>query len=302
MSLPFSRFSEYFLMVAKTGNLRKAADQLFISVSAVHRQIALAEEQLGVPLFERMPTGLKMTLAGELLYADLLKWHKEFQQTRIRFDEIQGLQRGTIKFGLITALNQDLIVEEINQFQQEYPWITLEIVIDTSDAITQKITALDLDFGIVLDPSEHRQLSVLSFVEVPLGFAYSPQHALANTTISLSQTQEIRHLIGIAPLVIADRVASFYKKRDFVPQYKTYCSDINLMTNLLKCQTDIAILSYLDVYTAHKKGKLLFSPLKDQAIRPLILALCTAPKRQLSRAAQRLMQRLLTQLETYQYD
>lgn len=73
MSLPFSRFSEYFLMVAKTGNLRKAADQLFISVSAVHRQIALAEEQLGVPLFERMPTGLKMTLAGELLYADLLK-------------------------------------------------------------------------------------------------------------------------------------------------------------------------------------------------------------------------------------
>ena len=256
MSLPFSRFSEYFLMVAKTGNLRKAADQLFISVSAIHRQIALAEEQLGVPLFERLPNGLKMTLAGELLYADLLKWNKEFQQTRIRFDEIQGLQRGTIKLGLITALNQDTIVEEINQFQNEFPWITLEILIDTSEAITEKITALDLDFGIVLDPSQHSQLSVLSFVEVPLGFVVSSEHPLAqHKKMTLSQTLETRHLISIAPLVIADRIETFYKKREFLPRYKTYCSDIKLITNLLQKNTDISVLSYLDVYTAHQQQK-----------------------------------------------
>lgn len=39
MALPFSRFAEYFIAVAKTGSLRKAADQLFISVSAVQRFI-----------------------------------------------------------------------------------------------------------------------------------------------------------------------------------------------------------------------------------------------------------------------
>ena len=43
MSITFSRFSEYFMAVARTGSLRKAAEQLFISVSAVHRQIILAE-------------------------------------------------------------------------------------------------------------------------------------------------------------------------------------------------------------------------------------------------------------------
>ena len=75
MNTPFSRFSEYFIAVAKTGSLRKAADQLFISVSAVHRQIALAEEELGIVLFERLPNGLKLTLAGELLYADVI-WQK----------------------------------------------------------------------------------------------------------------------------------------------------------------------------------------------------------------------------------
>ena len=67
MSITFSRLSEYFMAVARTGSLRKAAEQLFISVSAVHRQIVLAEEELGVALFERLPQGLKLTLAGELL-------------------------------------------------------------------------------------------------------------------------------------------------------------------------------------------------------------------------------------------
>ncbi|PWF33505.1 LysR family transcriptional regulator, partial [Yersinia pestis] len=113
MNTPFSRFSEYFIAVAKTGSLRKAADQLFISVSAVHRQIALAEEELGIMLFERLPNGLKLTLAGELLYADVIKWQKEFQQTRIRFDEIQGLTRGTIEFGLISALNDGFVMQSV---------------------------------------------------------------------------------------------------------------------------------------------------------------------------------------------
>ena len=84
MSITFSRFSEYFMAVARTGSLRKAAEQLFISVSAVHRQIVLAEEELGVALFERLPQGLKLTLAGELLYADLLKWQLPFKQISIK--------------------------------------------------------------------------------------------------------------------------------------------------------------------------------------------------------------------------
>ena len=114
MNITFSRFSDYFTAVAKTGSLRKAADQLYISVSAVHRQIALAEEEFGIDLFERLPNGLKLTLAGEMLYADLIKWQKEFQQTRNRFDEIQGLSRGTIDCGMISALSDGL---KRNMFQ-----------------------------------------------------------------------------------------------------------------------------------------------------------------------------------------
>lgn len=52
---PFSRFAHYFIAVARCGSLRRAAEQLHISASAINRQILQAEEAFGTPLFERLP-------------------------------------------------------------------------------------------------------------------------------------------------------------------------------------------------------------------------------------------------------
>lgn len=75
---PFSRFAIYFAAVARSGSLRRAAEKLHISASAINRQILQAEEEFGTPLFERLPEGLRMTTAGELLYDNLLRWQRSF--------------------------------------------------------------------------------------------------------------------------------------------------------------------------------------------------------------------------------
>ncbi len=95
----------YFAEVARSGSLRRAAEKLHISASAINRQILQAEEAFGTPLFERLPEGLRMTTAGELLlYDNLLRWQKEFRLTRQKFDELQGLKRGTVSVGMVQAL------------------------------------------------------------------------------------------------------------------------------------------------------------------------------------------------------
>lgn len=301
--MPFSRFTEYFMVVAKTGSLRKAAEQLFISVSAVHRQIVLAEEQLGVPLFERLPSGLKLTLAGELLYSDLLRWQKDFQQTCIRLDEIQGLNRGSIQFGLIAALSDGFVIESIAELQQQHPWLNFEIQIQDSQKIAQQIMQAELDFGMILDPVQHTHLDVLSFVELPLGFVVSPEHPLAqHKQLSLSQTYADRHIIAQAPLVIHDRVDAIYKRQQMLPQQKIESNDIRTMLSLLKKNVGIALMSWLDVYTHVQHGELCFIPYWDAAIQPVTLALCVAPKRQLSRAAQLFMQQLMKNMQQVDFE
>lgn len=303
MSLVFSRFSEYFIAVAQTGSLRKAADQLFISVSAIHRQIALAEEELEIQLFERLSNGLKLTLAGELLYADLLKWQKEFKHTCTKFDEIQGLHRGNIEFGLISALSDSCIMQSIAYIYQNYPWINFHIRIAESDVIAQKIALAELDFGLILNPKIHQNIEVLHFVELPLGFVMSKSHRLAQQSkILFSDTLEDNHLMAAEPLIIHDYVHALYKHHQFTPQRKTESNDLRLINTLIQQNLGLGVLSYLDALPYLAKQNVVFKPILEKGIQPLTLALCVAPKRQVSRISQLMMKHIIEQLETLKID
>lgn len=300
INMTFSRFSDYFIAVAKTGSLRKAADQLYISVSAIHRQIALAEEEFGIDLFERLPNGLKLTLAGELLYADLIKWHKEFQLTRNRFDEIQGLSRGTIDCGLITALSDGFVLDSIQYMYENYPWINFNFHIQDSEKVSNMIMDAEIDFGILLNPKGHHQLEVLAFVEIPIGFVLPKDHPLTKTEkIHLSDTLNDQHLIPSAPLIIQDYVQTLYKHYQLVPQHQLECNDIRMIMSLIQRNLGIGLLSYIDVYPYLERDELCFKPIREKGLYPLTLALCVAPKRQLSRVSQVMIKHLIEQIERF---
>ncbi|MDM1278419.1 LysR family transcriptional regulator [Acinetobacter indicus] len=301
MNTPFSRFSEYFIAVAQTGSLRKAAEQLFISVSAVHRQIVLAEQELGIALFERLNHGLRLTLAGELLYADLLKWHKEFQQTRIRFDEIQGLHRGSIEFGLISALSESFVLHSMQHMSQHYPWIDFHVHVLDSEKVAQMIQAAELDFGLLLNPQAHPHLEAVAFVEIPLGFVIPVEHSLAEQTpLYFSDTLPYAHLIPAAPLIIHEYVSALYKHHQFSPCSRIECNDIRMLMSLLKQNLGLGLMSYLDALPLLEHQTAIFKPVQDKGLYPLTLALCVAPKRQLSRIAQIMMKQLTEQMEQLQ--
>ncbi|MDR6543052.1 DNA-binding transcriptional LysR family regulator [Acinetobacter bereziniae] len=300
INMTFSRFSDYFIAVAKTGSLRKAADQLYISVSAIHRQIALAEEEFGIDLFERLPNGLKLTLAGELLYADLIKWQKEFQLTRNRFDEIQGLSRGTIDCGLITALSDGFVLDSIQYMYENYPWINFNFHIQDSEKVSNMIMDAEIDFGILLNPKGHHQLEVLAFVEIPIGFVLPKAHPLTKTEkIHLSDTLNDQHLIPSAPLIIQDYVQTLYKHYQLAPQHQLECNDIRMIMSLIQKNLGIGLLSYIDVYPYLEQDELCFKPIREKGLYPLTLALCVAPKRQLSRVSQVMIKHLIEQIERF---
>ena len=298
MALPFSRFADYFIAVAKTGSLRKAADQLFISVSAVHRQIVLAEEELGVALFERLPSGLKLTLAGELLYADLRSWQKEFQITQKRLNEIQGIQRGSIDFGMIAALSESFVSAVMQSIVQQYPWINFKVHVLDSDRIADLVINAELDFGLILNPKHQHQLQISAFIEMPLGFVIPKQHPLAHKEkIYFSDTLEFNHIIPAEPLVIHDHVTALYKKQDFHPRHTIECNDIHMMISLLRQNLGISIMSYLDAAPYIENAEFEFRAINDHGLHPITVALCVAPKRQLSRIAQIMMNQIIIEME-----
>ena len=72
MSLPvLSIPMRHFLEVARTGSVSQAAARLFVAASAVSRQIAKLEQDLGTPLCGRQPRGMTLTPAGQRLAVHL---------------------------------------------------------------------------------------------------------------------------------------------------------------------------------------------------------------------------------------
>ena len=90
----FSRFLLYFTEVARQGSFRKASEALHVSASSIDRQILRVEQELAMPLFERHPTGLRLTAAGELLLHAANNWKKDFTRVCEQLDDLRGLRRG----------------------------------------------------------------------------------------------------------------------------------------------------------------------------------------------------------------
>ncbi|ADU72022.1 LysR family transcriptional regulator [Pantoea sp. At-9b] len=295
---PFSRFAVYFAEVARSGSLRKAAEKLHVSASAINRQILQAEESFGTALFERLPDGLRMTTAGELLYDDVMRWQREFRVTRQRFDDIQGLKRGNVSAGLVQSLTKGVVADALAEIARQHQWLRLELTVDNSHAISQLIRQSEIDFGLILDPAGQSGLDVLAFAELEMGVVLPPQHALSGrSALSLSELSGERHIIPGESLVVHERVAALYRKQGLAPDNIIACNDIRLIRSLVTQGTGICVLSLLDVMSEVAEQQLCFVPLKNSVLRPLTLALCTAPSRQLSRAAQQVIQRITEVIE-----
>ena len=143
--VPFSRFAGYFLEVARQGSLRRAAEVLHVSASAIDRQILRAEGVFQTALFERLPTGLKLTAAGELLLDDLRRWRKEHARTLERLDELKGLERGHIRIALIEALGDGVLVRTVAEVADQYPYLTFDLRVLENSQVSEQVSAAEVD-------------------------------------------------------------------------------------------------------------------------------------------------------------
>lgn len=298
--LPFTRFSRYFMEVAQQGSLRRAAQTLHVSASAIDRQLLLAEEDLGLTLFERLPSGMRLTAAGEILLADLRRWHKDYSRTLERFDELQGLRRGHVSMALINALSSGKVATAIAQITERYPGLTLSIQIHDNRQIADKVDAAEVDFGLLFTEPGHTSQHLRPLMACPLGLAVPLGHPLlaqAGSPIAFGKTMGYRHIMAAAPLMIHPQIASLYARHQLPAQQSIHCNDVRMIRSLIMEGAGIAVLSYLDVADDVSQQRMVFMPLSARQIRPLQLSLCTTAQRQLSRAAQLVIAEISTALE-----
>ena len=118
----------YFLAVARGGSVRAAAEGLGVNHSTVLRRIAQLEERLGVHMFEKLPSGYRLTAAGEevLEFADQMEASSHLLETRV-FGRDQSV-RGLLRVTLAPTLATHLLMPDFADFARLHPDIEMEIL------------------------------------------------------------------------------------------------------------------------------------------------------------------------------
>jgi DNA-binding transcriptional LysR family regulator len=118
-------------------------------------------------------------------------------------------------------------------------------------------------------------------------------HPLAGRSrVSLGDALIYRQLLPAAPLIVHDHARTLYARHRVDSGQIVACNNVRMMRSLIRSGVGIGILSLLDVASDVEEGRLAFVPLQGRLVKPLTLALCVAPRRQLSPAAQLVIQRL----------
>lgn len=289
----FSRFLIYFTEVARQGSLRKASEVLHVSASSIDRQILRVEQQLDMPLFERHPSGLRMTAAGEILLNSAKNWQREFGRVCTQLDDLRGLRHGHVHIATIDAINRSFFSSVLQRIRQEYPGISFTLTTMSNIHIGKALIAGDADFGIMLNPQSSRELLVKSFSDLRLGIVVSSQHPLAQLeSIRFSHCESWPFIVPASPLMLADPLEALVNNSGITLNEVGRTNNIHMLRSLVRDNVGISLMCWLDIIDEYRRGELKFIPLIDSILKPFTLSLCVAPQRQLSVAASMMLHEL----------
>lgn len=123
-----------FCVAARHASFRAAAQELFVTASAVSHQVKNLEEEFDQKLFDRSGRHLKLTAAGLALYEDVSPLIAQLDDVTAQHRDTK--ERSALRISVQPFFASELFVPRLPDFRRRYP--DIEIVVDTSDESAEK--------------------------------------------------------------------------------------------------------------------------------------------------------------------
>ncbi len=147
-----------FYTVANTGNISKAAKELYISQPAISKSIQKLEEGLGCRLFSRSSRGVVLTEEGKLLYEHVGAAFDTLTLGEEKLKRSIELGIGHLKIGVSSTLCRYLLLPCLKEFIRQNPHITISITCQSTNETLKLLEDNKIDIGLVGRPSNVRNI------------------------------------------------------------------------------------------------------------------------------------------------
>lgn len=148
------RVLEYFIMVAKEGNITRAAERLHITQPTLSRQLSELEKELNTQLFIRGKRSIVLTESGQLLMQRAQELINLVAKTERDLLESKDELLGTIAIGCVESLASRTLVHWMKEFRVSQPRVVFDLFSANGDDLREKLDRGILDLAILLEPIE----------------------------------------------------------------------------------------------------------------------------------------------------
>ena len=165
--------------VSRYGSMRRAAEEVAITPSALHRRIQAFEEEIGGEIFERLPGGMRLNAAGELVVDHIRRQVAETDRLKSRLADLAGIRRGHISIACSQAVTSAFLPAAIATYRQQFPQVTFEVVVADHLAAEQALIDYEVDLALVFDSHQLPEFEVMLAVQQELRAVMARGHPLA---------------------------------------------------------------------------------------------------------------------------
>ena len=181
----------YIDIVARTGSIRRAADKLNITSTALNRRILALEEELGSPIFERLPHGVRLNVAGELLIQHIRRTMADLNKLSSQIADLSGVRRGQVSIAANSEIIAGFLPRQVAQYRQQFKGVGFEILRRAPEQALRAINEFEADLAFIFAPIPPQDVQLLASVDLEVVVGMHPSHPLAEKQqLSLLDCQE----------------------------------------------------------------------------------------------------------------
>ncbi|GAB1722858.1 MAG: transcriptional regulator CynR [Nitrospira sp. CR1.1] len=173
------RHLRYFLAVADALHFTKAAEGLPVSQPALSAQIKQLEQEVGVPLFDRVGRSVQLTRAGSIFREHARRALREMELAQVAIAEEEGLQRGALAVGVVQTVNAYLVPDIVGRFSTLHPQVSLKLDELSGPEIEAGVKSGLLELGIGFVPAGSDRIESQPLFEEDFVLIASPRHHFA---------------------------------------------------------------------------------------------------------------------------
>ena len=168
-----------FVAIAEHGSFSAGADAVGLTQSTASQHVASLEEDLGVPLFDRLGRGVALTSGGVLFMRHARRILGEVDALLQAMKGFRGLERADLIIGASNIPANYLVPPLLVPLQQAYPGIALTMLSGDTAEVLQMLANAEIEVALVGSRAENREMIFTSLIKDPLVLVVASSHRWA---------------------------------------------------------------------------------------------------------------------------